>query len=262
MKIGFIGAGKVGCSLARYFSSRGIAVSGFFSFSGKDTGFFGFNSCNELAKNSSVIFITVPDGKIADTAALIPKDYNGIVCHCSGSLSSDVTGFARSCSVHPMCAVSTPKTDLSGAFFTLEGSLDAVGEISALLICCNNPFTVIKKEDKVKYHAAACFASNFVVAVCQKAYELLEQCGFDEESAKAALTPLMSANMDNICSSSPVSALTGPVERNDILTVQKHLLSLDCDSAQMYKACSKTLLELARHRHPNSDYSKMRRLLD
>ena len=72
MKIGFIGAGKVGFSLGKYFTEKGINLSGYYSrepASSKDAAEFTSSShylvVSELIRDSDVIFLTVPDAEIS-----------------------------------------------------------------------------------------------------------------------------------------------------------------------------------------------------
>lgn len=252
MKIGFIGRGRIGCSLSKYFANHGMKT---LSESGSAPSYAGLSCCD-------IIFITVPDKAISTIAKKLPAEYSGIICHCSGALSSDVLCCANNkCSVHPMLAVSSKSTDMSNAFFTLEGDEAALNTIGMLLDKCGNSFRIISKADKIKYHAAACFASNFVISVCEKAYSLLEECGFSKFEAQSALKPLMTENMTNICRTDPENALTGPIDRNDIQTVKSHLEVLDGKSSELYRACSKELLKIAEKKHPDIDYTQLKKIL-
>ena len=71
MRIGFIGAGKVGYSLGRYLKEHHISISGYYSRSlqsamdaAEFTGTNFYSTLDELVKDSEVLFITVPDGVI------------------------------------------------------------------------------------------------------------------------------------------------------------------------------------------------------
>lgn len=101
MKIGIIGAGKVGCSLGRYFVEQGICVSGYSSKTKESvetaatfTNTRAYDSLYQLVSENNLIFITTPDDCISEVWTRIAQyDYNEnskIVCHFSGSLSSDV----------------------------------------------------------------------------------------------------------------------------------------------------------------------------
>ncbi|MCD8180104.1 MAG: DUF2520 domain-containing protein [Firmicutes bacterium] len=249
--IGFIGAGKCGMSLAYYFGSKGVNVVGFSSRS-NNTEDFEALSCEELVRASDIIFITV-----TDTA--IPEVWNKIrhmdltdkvICHCSGSVSSEIFKEANPetvCSVHPMMAFNSRHTSISAiseAFFTIEGGKTAVDRLSEILSLCGNGFKVITSENKAKYHAAACFASNFVVSVCRKAFELLNECGFSEEEARAALEPLMRENMENIITVGCKNAVTGPAARGDAVTIDRHMKVLDEKTRELYRELTEVILDM------------------
>jgi predicted short-subunit dehydrogenase-like oxidoreductase (DUF2520 family) len=186
-----------------------------------------------------------------------------IICHCSGSLSSDV--FSESfgistASVHPMLSFDSKNVSfdkISKAFFTIEGDETAVNAVSKLLDKCGNTHKTIGKDNKAMYHTAAVFASNFVAAVCYKATEILTRCGFTYEEAELALAPMMSANMDNICKNGVIPSLTGPIERNDSATIEKHLLCMDDEDIALYKELSKVLVKVASIKHPDRNYEEL-----
>lgn len=248
MKIGFIGAGKCGMSLAAYFKSRGIEISGFSSRSA-DTGEFHLLTPGELVKGSDIIFVTVTDRAIPKVWEKIKNFdlYGKIICHCSGSMTSDVfTDAPSAASVHPMLAFNSRFTDIdaiSQAFFTIEGGNEAVKTVAKLLEKTGNRYKVIAGVCKAEYHAAACFASNFVVSVCEKAQQHLMNCGFSRDEAHKSLIPLMQNNMNNIISDGTMGAITGPAARGDMVTINKHLEVMGTD-AELYKLLTKVILNM------------------
>ena len=247
--IGFIGAGKCGMSLAYYFRSKGVNIRGFSS-RNNDIEDFELLSCDKLVKASDIIFITVTDTAIPEVWERVSgMDLEGkIICHCSGSLSSEIFVGADTdmvCSVHPMLAFNSKHTSIDAvgqAFFTVEGGKYAVNSVSEILSLCKNKFRIIDKRDKAKYHAASCFASNFVVAVCDKAVRLLSECGFNETEARVALAPLMRNNMENIINCGTHDAITGPAARRDFVTIERHMNVLDEKAAALYKALTDVIL--------------------
>ena len=195
MDIGFIGAGKTGCSLGKYFAEKGrglsLNVAGYFSRSAESakdaaqfTGSKAYADINELVDECDVIFLTVPDGSICRLWQQVRQyDIKGkAICHCSGAMSAqdafegiEETG-AFGYSVHPLFAVSDKYNayrELTGVFFTLEGdgaSEKAPGqgrhgtfhELQKILEIMGNPTYVIDSRDKTMYHCAAAVASNLV----------------------------------------------------------------------------------------------------
>ena len=278
MRIGWIGAGKVGSSLGRYFTEHGIAVSGYYSRryeSAAEAAAYtktrAFETMEALVEESDVLFLTVPDGAIAQVWEGL-KEMNirqKVICHCSGVLSSEIFSNCAvqecsGCSIHPLLAVSSrrlPTQELSSAIFTIEGDEKAVGEIGALVRSCGNTVIPIRAEEKPRYHAAAVLASNLVLSLAAAAQEELVQCGFSEKEALAALAPLMQANTAHLSEQSLEDALTGPVERGDADTVRRHLTVLSGDDRAIYELLSRKALVLAGKKHPQRDYEELKELL-
>ena len=278
MNIGFIGAGKVGFSLGKYLSVNGIGLSGYYSrnlnsaeeaaeFTGSKT----FSTPGDLIRESTVIFITVPDGAITDVFNNIRElGISGkLICHCSGALSAgeaftDIasTG-AYGLSVHPLFPVSSKYDsykELGNAFFCLEGN--RADEWRDILTSLGNPVRIIDGSVKVRYHAACAISSNLVCALAAESVSLLKECGFTADEALQALRPLAMSNISKVFEAGPVSALTGPVERNDVSTVSKHLKCFGTDEErELYTAVSRKLTEVASEKHPETDYSELRKLL-
>ena len=71
MKIGIIGAGRVGCSIGKYLRTKDIELAGYYdvdSVAAKEAAEFtrteSFDSLKQLADQSQIIFITTPDSFI------------------------------------------------------------------------------------------------------------------------------------------------------------------------------------------------------
>ena len=278
MKFGFIGAGKVGFSLGKYLADNNQTVVGYYSEFEEDaeeaaefTGSKSYSNIELLVKDSDVLFLTVTDGMIETVWNQIKDtDIRGeIICHTSGALSSEVFsdiskhgGFGFS--IHPLFAVSDKYhsyKELSGSYFTIEGSKEKIKDMKSLFEGLGNTVCIISKEDKVKYHGAAAIASNLVVGLIGLSEKLLIECGFDEESAHNALVPIIKGNIRHILNDGCDNALTGPIERNDISTVKKHLAVLETDDRDIYQAVSRQVLKIAKMKNEDRDYSKMEDVL-
>lgn len=279
MKIGFIGAGKVGFSLGKHFGLHGAVIGGYYSknplSARKAADFTGsrqYDSLDQILSDNDVLFLTVPDGEIQSvwsSLKMMPCVKNKIICHCSGALSSYIFSDAEelsvfSFSVHPIFAFYS-KTEsykqLSNAIFTVEGCPQKIDEIVSLISGMGNDVRVISGQAKTKYHAAAVMASNQMTALVHSAVGLLCECGFSPQQALDALIPLMSGNLSNITEVGTVKALTGPIERNDLQTVQAHLECLENGQRALYQNLSQVLVEIARQKHPDRNYDEMEGLL-
>ena len=162
MRFGFIGAGKVGFSLGKYFSDNNLNLSGYYSKninSAKEAAMFTnsnyYTKLDDIIKNSDVIFITTPDGIIKSVWDSINKELinNKIICHCSGSLSSEVFSNIENhnsygYSIHPLFAFSdkynSHKT-LNKAFVTIEGSQEYINYFIDIFTSLGNKVKVISK---------------------------------------------------------------------------------------------------------------------
>ena len=116
MKTGIIGAGRVGCSLGKYFRSKNADLVGYYdtnAAAAEEAAAFtqtaGFNQVQQLVRESDILFITTPDSLLVPVWEEIKgmSHRNQIICHCSGALSSDSFSGAKEagvscCSVHPM----------------------------------------------------------------------------------------------------------------------------------------------------------------
>lgn len=275
--IGFIGAGKVGCSLGQYLAAQHLKVSGYYSRTLKSaeegaasTHSSAYERMEDLVRDSEVIFVTVPDTQIASVWQQLRElpIQNKIISHCSGALSSavfsDIGSYhAYGYSIHPFIPISDRHAGdtLRRAVFTVEGSPECLGELQKLLTDCGNEVVAISQKDKVRYHAAAVMASNLyvgLVAMCQK---MLRSCGFSGEQAQRALMPLVLGNVKNIVSGGAAEALTGPIERGDAETVAAHLQALGTEEAEIYMRLSRETLKVARVKNPHRDYDQMERIL-
>lgn len=279
MKIGIIGAGRVGCSIGKYLRTKDIELAGYYdvdSAAAKEAAEFtrteSFDSLKQLADQSQIIFITTPDSFIIPVWEQLKELSltNQIICHCSGALSSDSFSGRESmsvscCSIHPMLPFSNKFSSyqqLEHAFFTVEGHPHAVQVITDLLTSYGNEVCRIDAAAKPEYHAAASILSNQVIAVLDTGYRLLEDCGFSREKAVAATAALVRQNIENVLSQGCVHALTGPIERGDVATVEKHLHCLNTEDAALYRMLGTRLLAIAEGKNPAQNYENMEHVLN
>lgn len=296
MNIGFIGAGKVGCTLGRYFVEKGkesgLQLGGYYSRSAESakdaaqiTSSKVYESIKSLAYECDMIFLTVPDGSIQTVWKQI-REYEikgKTICHCSGAMSSadafegieETEAFGYS--IHPLFAVSdryNAYRELTGVFFTLEGGRQAEPEgserkhsreflqLREAFDRMGNPTRIIDGKDKTTYHCAAAVASNLVCGLIDQSLQLMQRCGFSQEEAVKALAPILMGNMAHIAAEGPTKSLTGPIERNDIGTVKKHIRCLKGQGErELYSLLSSRLVKMAEARHPDRDYRQMQIIL-
>jgi predicted short-subunit dehydrogenase-like oxidoreductase (DUF2520 family) len=84
----------------------------------------------------------------------------------------------------------------------------------------------VDDSQRALYHAAAVFASNYVDVLLGTAVKLLQQTGWSEREATAGLLRLTEGMLETVRKRGPVRALTGPIRRGDVNTVERHLAAL------------------------------------
>ena len=87
-------------------------------------------------------------------------------------------------------------------------------------------------------------ASNHLVAMLGQVERLAASCGVPF----AAFWPLVRAAVDNAFMVGPASALTGPIERGDLSTVEGHLAALDPGERDAYRALAREAARLTGRR--------------
>ncbi|MGI6082423.1 MAG: Rossmann-like and DUF2520 domain-containing protein [Limnochordia bacterium] len=244
--VSFIGAGRVGSSLARALSARGYEVDVLVrrTLAGaKETVLRvgagrGSTDVGEAAA-ADIVFLTVPDGAIEqvcnDVAVRGLWEPRHTVVHCSGALSLRVLRAAADrgaavLSLHPMQSVADTVSgaeSLLGSFFGLEGCRRGLIVGEELVQALDGRALHIAPGGKAAYHAAAVMVSNYLVALMDVGCDLFVKAGLPREDAVAALLPLAKGTLANVEEQGIPRALTGPIERGDATTVVSHLRILD-----------------------------------
>src|ERR1035437_8774989 len=237
-----IGAGKVSYSLAPALIEAGYTIKSIISSKKKRAEELAnkvhikdFSDNPESLKIKRGIFIlAVPDNQIRITAEKISAlkvDFrNSLIIHLSGSndislLNSAALKKAHTASFHIMQTFpSRRRRNIINSFSAIETfsseASDYLFKLSKDLKL--NPF-LIDSRNKVIYHLAAVFASNFINAVLFQSQQLFEILGLKGYSFNDIFAPLYSSTIKNIKINSPAGALSGPIERGDLETIKKHI---------------------------------------
>lgn len=244
VKIGFVGAGRLGSSFGLFLSRKGNNVTGYYSrtytHAMQAASLIGehchpYFHIGEVISSSEWVVITTSDDAIGRVAAQIFElgmDLSGkTIFHMSGASTSCVLSSlqelgAEIASLHPLQTFADPVTGAQGlenAYFSIEGTPMGVFILQQELQRMNLRYFIINAEQKPLYHAAASIASNSLVAVIDYSLTLLEQVGIERKQGVAALYPLIEASMKNCREKGPEKALTGPIVRGDIGTVELHM---------------------------------------
>jgi len=268
-RVGFIGAGRVGCAMAWHCRRLGYPIAGVTDLKPKQAWVvYGLMkkeyerlSSREVAAGSDVLFLTVPDTHIAAVFESVRKWLmpGTIVVHCSGALGTDVLSGAReqglgALALHPVQSFSSHSQaikGLPGSYFAADGSVTGLRFGRHLVRQLHGGWVIVRGADRSLYHAMCVFASNLVSALFDGAEEIGRELGISQRRAGVMLAPLARTVLDNVAEQGAEPSLTGPVERGDALTVAAHLRALEKRTprlAPMYRVMSGRLVEMARRR--------------
>ena len=201
-------------------------------------------------RQSDIYMLAVGDDQIAPAcaalAAAVPLQ-GAIVFHCSGALASDQLEAARAAgalvaSVHPIRSFADPAAvaaDFAGTWCGIEGDAGALAVLVPALQVLGAQAVAIDAAAKTVYHAAAVFASNYLVTVLDAALRAYQAAGISEAVARQLAQPLAAESMANVFRLGAAPALSGPVARGDYATVehqQQAVTQWDAATGELYRA--------------------------
>lgn len=210
-----------------------------------------------VPSGTTALILAVPDAALGDVAYDLslagPAPPGCAALHLSGALSTDALGPLHAAgysvgSMHPLQAVADPWSAgdrLVGSAFAVGGEPAAVATARRLIDGLGGRALLIPPMLRPLYHAAAVFASNYLVALIAIAVRLLLQASVPEEDALPAILPLVRGTLDNLEKLGIPAALTGPIPRGDADTVRLHLARLSPEDRELYSALGRELLRLA-----------------
>jgi predicted short-subunit dehydrogenase-like oxidoreductase (DUF2520 family) len=219
-----IGPGRAGRSFAGALSAAGAQVLPLLGSS---------DDVSDAARGVDVLLLAVPDRAVASVAAAVDPVAGTAVLHCSGSLGLDALApHQRRGSLHPLATLPDPTIGAArlrgGTYFAVAG--DPAATDLALLLG-GNPI-VVPDGARAEYHAAACIASNHLVALLGQVERIAAASGLPLE----AFLPLALGALDDVAMVGPSAALTGPASRGDEETLDRHRAALDPSEQDAYDA--------------------------
>jgi predicted short-subunit dehydrogenase-like oxidoreductase (DUF2520 family) len=243
MEVAVVGAGRVGTALAVLLQRAGHvvrAVSGGAATVARAAEHLAgvpVLTAAEAAARGELVLLAVPDDALGPVALELAEAgavrRGAWAVHVSGAAGLDVlapllAAGARRLAMHPLQTV----PDVHGAIERIPGSAVAItadddegaalGERLARDVG-GHPF-VLADERRPLYHAAAVFASNYVITSAGVAEELFREAGVPDPAS--ALLPLARASLENVARLGATDALTGPAVRGDAGTVARNLEAL------------------------------------
>ncbi len=183
-----------------------------------------------------------------------------IVFHASGALGSDQLAPLQAlgwltASAHCLLSFATPDAAVAqfkGTACALEGEPQACAVLRQYFTSIGTRCFDLASADKLLYHAAAVFATNFLPVLQSVAEDLWQRTGVPEEMIPALRATLLNNAVANITQLGPQAALTGPAARGDTAAIARQgaaVSAWSADAGAAYAALSALALQLAHQRN-------------
>lgn len=258
MDIGLIGCGKVGTSLF-YLLKKNNRIIGVYDIKKrnqrrtvKHIKILKNASYKEICIKSQALFFATPDDKIvtAFTKAKPFLEGKKYVFHFSGMLPSTIFSKSKKihrASVHPFTTfpeiIMSPIRQKYNLF--IEGDDSALRAARRIFVSKYFKIQKIAKQYKTKYHLIGVFSSNLLVGLISAIEGLSRDIGWTKRDTSDVISPIIKTTLDNVIKNGVKKALSGPLKRGDISTIEKHLkiLRKDRNLLNIYKALSLAILK-------------------
>ena len=214
-------------------------------------------SIEDIAIHCTHLIVAVADDAVAEVSHRLAEAglREGIILHTCGSSGPALLGDLRKAGnavgvLHPLQTIPDGMRGsraLPGSAFAYGGDTAAKEFAATIIQQLNGRRLEVKADGWQHYHAAAVMACNYPVALVDAALGLLQHAGIGGSDALNALAPLIRSTIENLLSSSPDAALTGPIRRGDASTVRRHMQALAAspEDRALYACVGKRTLALA-----------------
>ena len=252
LRIGVVGAGRVGAPLGAALVRAGHRMSGVSAISEASKKRAALLlpdapilTADAVVKGAELVLLTIPDdvlpGFVAGAAKAGLFRPGQIVIHTAGHFGVGVLDPATACgalplAIHPIMTFTGTAMDIErmrGAIFGVTAPKSIMPIAEALVLEIGGEPALIAEGDRSAYHAALAWSANFLNVLVAEGMDQLRAIGIEEPSR--ALAPLLSAVLDNVLRSGD-QALTGPIARGDAQTVAEHLRIMNEQSPQVRDA--------------------------
>lgn len=241
-RIGFVGAGRVGSGLGLGFARSGYCVCAVFSRSASSSerlaarvpGCRVAASAQAVVDAADLVFLTVPDDALEETAAALRWRPAVAAVHCSGAADLSVLAPAAAAGAavggfHPLQMFADPEVAVQGlprCAIAIEAAEPLGTQLAEMVRALGARPLRVPAGGRAAYHAGAHYAGAFVAALLREAVAIWKAIGIAEEDAAPALLALLRGSADAIEHDGLARAMAGSVSRGDLGTVRRHIAAL------------------------------------
>jgi predicted short-subunit dehydrogenase-like oxidoreductase (DUF2520 family) len=263
-RISFIGAGRVGTTLARAMHAAGMTVVAVASRSRQQAealaasipGIVVTPTSQEAADAADLVFLTVSDDAIDAVCAAIAWRGGMSVVHCSGvteleALRAAGDAGARIGAFHPLQMFANPDVALAtlpGCTITIEADADLGEELDHISRRVGCRPLRLPHGRRALYHASAYYVGPFLIALMNEAVQMWGALGLSERDTLEALVPLLRGTVAAVVDGGLAQGMGGCVARGDVGTVTRHVDALGAFSpeiASLYRRLALRTIPLA-----------------
>jgi predicted short-subunit dehydrogenase-like oxidoreductase (DUF2520 family) len=218
----------------------------------------------DAMRDADVWMLAVPDAQLAACAQALAAARSAsknapTVFHCSGAQSAATLAPLKTlgwqvASAHCILSfASVPAAVLQfpGTPCALEGDAAACDALRPAFTAIGAHCFAVASQDKLLYHAAAVFATNFLPVLQATAEDLWQSTGMPAELIPALRASLLRNAVANITTLGPQAALTGPAARGDTAAITRQgeaVAAWDAPAGAAYEALSTLALRLAQRK--------------
>lgn len=249
-----LGLGKAGGALLASLEDAGVEVVA----RARRVG--GLLRCARLDE-ASILFLAVPDRALDEVCRVLARRLAArarapLAVHLAGARGLDVLapleGCARVGSFHPLASLDGKHPIPRGTLLAWDAERAADGRtLAGLARRMGLEPTRVRDAQRTRYHAGAVVAGNLPVALLALGVCLLTEAGVPAATARKSLARLLRSQAESAATRPLDAALTGPIARGDVATLERHLELLDGSSpevAELYRALSRVLVDdVTRH---------------
>jgi predicted short-subunit dehydrogenase-like oxidoreductase (DUF2520 family) len=231
MKVVIIGSGNVASVLGKKIAMAGHIIVQILSkninHAQKLAIILNANATDEfkaISNDAEIYIIAVNDDSVKEIAVQL-NQVPGIVVHTAGGIGKQVLEVAGTSFgvIYPLQSLRKEMDDIPLVPVLVDGSNDIVThQLKKFAETWSSQVTVANDEQRMKLHVAAVITSNFT----NHLYVLAENYCNKENVDFELLLPLIEETANRLKNFSPSEVQTGPAVRNDLATINKHLLLL------------------------------------
>jgi predicted short-subunit dehydrogenase-like oxidoreductase (DUF2520 family) len=273
-----VGPGRVGTSLACWLAELGgslVDVAGRSDKTARGLATrLGGNAAeveNLKSENEDLLLIAVSDSALAGVAATLARHPQAkVALHTSGHQSAEILQPLRQQgtaigTLHPLKAfphILPASSAAGGSVFAVDGDAEAQQMARSLVAAWSGEAVEIPAASRPLYHLAASLAAGGVVTLLATACDLARSTGLPEAVSRGYLELARGALDQTQGSADPAAAITGPVARGDLETLETQLDRLQEADPERAALVAALAQETLRHRRRRGELDSTHEALE